>query len=62
VLPFGWWLASLYALSALIAPLVIFLSRLIPAQKQEEFADLSKILKWVMLAGILSLLFFYFLL
>jgi hypothetical protein len=35
---------------------------LIPAQKPEEFADLSKILKWVMLAGILSLLFFYFLL
>jgi 4-hydroxybenzoate polyprenyltransferase len=62
VLPFGWWLASLYALSALIAPLVIFLSRLIPAQKPEEFADLSKTLKWVMLAGILSLLFFYFLL
>lgn len=60
VLPFGWWLASLYSLSALIAPLVIFLSRLIPAQKQEEFADLSKILKWVMLAGILSILFFYF--
>lgn len=60
VLPFGWWFTSLYALSALIAPLVIFLSRLIAAQLPADFTQLSHILKWVMLAGILSLVFFYF--
>lgn len=59
VLPFGWWWASLYALSALIAPLVIFLFRLLAAQQPSDFTPLSQILKWVMLAGILSLLFFY---
>jgi len=60
VLPFGWWWASIYALSALIAPLVIFLTRLIPAQQPDDFKQLSRILKWVMLAGILSMSFFYF--
>lgn len=60
ILPFGWWAASIYALSALIAPLVIFLSRLIPAQQPNDFKQLSRILKWVMLAGILSMIFFYF--
>lgn len=62
VLPFGWWLASLYALLALIVPLVIFLSKLIAANQPVDFTELSRILKWVMGAGILSLLFFYFLL
>ncbi len=62
VLPFGWWLTSLYALSALIAPLVIFLAKMIAAQQPADFTSLSRILKWVMLAGILSLLFFYFIL
>ncbi|MFM7672724.1 MAG: geranylgeranylglycerol-phosphate geranylgeranyltransferase [Bacteroidota bacterium] len=59
VLPFGWWPASLYALSALIVPLVIFLTRLIVAQQPSDFTLLSRLLKWVMLAGILSMIFFY---
>lgn len=62
VLPFGWWWTSIYALSALIAPLVIFLARLMPAQQPADFKQLSRILKWVMLAGILSMSFFYILL
>lgn len=59
VLPFGWWGASLFGLSALIAPLVIFLARLMPAQLPTDFHQLSRTLKWVMLAGILSMSFFY---
>lgn len=59
VLPFGWWGASLFGLSALIAPLVIFLARLMPAQLPADFHQLSRTLKWVMLAGILSMSFFY---
>ena len=62
VLPFGWWLASLYALSTLIVPLVFFLSKLISADQPANFTELSRILKWVMLSGILSLIFFYILL
>lgn len=62
VLPFGWWVASLYALTTLISPLVIFISKLIPANQPADFTELSRILKWVMLAGILSLIFFYILL
>lgn len=59
VLPFGWWFTSIYALSALIAPLVIFLAKMMAAQQPADFTQLSRILKWVMLAGILSLMFFY---
>lgn len=60
VLPFGWWWASLYGLSALILPLLFFIYRLVPAQQPADFAQLSRLLKWVMLAGILSMGFFYF--
>lgn len=60
VLPFGWWWASLYGLFALILPLLVFIYRLVPAQHPADFAALSRLLKWVMLAGILSMGFFYF--
>ncbi len=60
VLPFGWWGASLYALLFLISPLIVFVNRLMQAQQAADFTQLSSILKRVMLAGILSLLFFYF--
>jgi 4-hydroxybenzoate polyprenyltransferase len=62
VLPFGWWWVSAFGFIALIVPLMIFLSRLIKAQEAPAFHSLSQILKWVMLAGILSLGFFYFIL
>jgi 4-hydroxybenzoate polyprenyltransferase len=60
VIPFGWWFASLYMLAALITPLGFFLSKLMGAQSPADFSRLSQLLKWVMMAGILSLFFFYF--
>jgi len=58
VLPFGWWHSVLYCLLLIIAPLLWILSKLFKAQSAEDFHRLSTVVKWVMLTGIVSMIFF----
>ena len=60
VLQFGWWPSVIYSLLLVIAPLVLLLLRLRAAVSVHDFARLSSFTKWIMLAGILSMIFFRF--
>ena len=59
VLRFKWWLSILYAVVLIIAPLIYIFKKLITAQSTQDFHQLSSLVKWIMLTGILSMLFFY---
>ena len=61
VIPFGWWYSILYCISFIIAPLTIVLFKLKNSFTSSDFRKLSAYVKFAMLAGILSMLFFYFL-
>ncbi len=54
----GWWWSVAYCLVAIIAPLLWILRRLYKAQVPKDYHRLSSAVKLVMLAGILSMLFF----
>jgi|SRR5665647_155239 len=58
VLQFGWWYSALYSLLAIIIPLVWVLRKLYKANTPQQFHKLSKMVKMIMLAGILSMIFF----
>jgi 4-hydroxybenzoate polyprenyltransferase len=60
ILQFGWWHAVLYSTLFVIIPLLIILGRLRTATRPKDFAQLSRATKWIMLSGILSMIFFYF--
>ncbi len=58
VLQFGWWPSVLYTISLVILPLVMLLQQLRKASTTLDFAKLSALTKWIMLAGIMSMIFF----
>lgn len=58
VLQFGWFWAVAYGALLIIAPLVYFSMKHHRAATTADFAVLSGLAKWIMLAGILSMLFF----
>ncbi len=58
VLPMGWWHSALYCFIAIIAPLIWILTRLFKSHTPADFHRLSTIIKFVMLTGILSMVFF----
>lgn len=58
VIRFGWWLSIIYAICGLIIPLCIVLKKTFAAQSAANFHKLSSNIKWIMLAGILSMIFF----
>lgn len=60
VLQFGWWLSVLYAVFLVILPFLSVLLKLRKAVLPNDFAALSSTTKWIMLTGILSMLFFLF--
>ena len=60
VLQFGWWASVVYAILLVVAPLFYILMKLRSATSISDFARLSNITKWVMLTGILSMIFFRF--
>jgi 4-hydroxybenzoate polyprenyltransferase len=62
VLPFGWWVSIIYCFLFIIAPLVYVLVKLPNSFSSKDFTKLSSWIKFAMLAGILSMGFFYFLL
>ena len=60
VLQFEWWWAVVYCVALLIIPVAFLLQQLRQAQHSGHFHRLSNYIKLVMLAGILSMVFFYF--
>jgi 4-hydroxybenzoate polyprenyltransferase len=60
VLQLGWWLSSIYCFVLIIIPLLWLLYKLYKAQVAADYGLLSKVIKAIMLTGILSMLFFYF--
>ncbi len=53
----GWWLSALYCLLLLILPLLLILKRIYQSQVSAAYHIVSNQLKYVMLAGILTMLF-----
>ncbi len=58
MLQFGWWWAVLYGVVFVIFPLLYLFKKHHRAVTKNDFAVLSGLTKWIMLAGILSMLFF----
>lgn len=60
VLLFGWWLSALYIILLVAVPLGFIFRDLFRASVVSDYTRLSSRLKWVMLSGILSMLFFLY--
>jgi 4-hydroxybenzoate polyprenyltransferase len=60
VLQFGWWPSVLYTTLLVILPLLVLSRKLKQASSTKDFGRLSSMTKWIMLAGILSMIFFHF--
>jgi 4-hydroxybenzoate polyprenyltransferase len=58
ILQFQWWLAIIYSLLFVILPLFHFFYKHYKAKTKADFAALSSYTKWIMLTGILSMVFF----
>jgi len=58
VMQYGWWWSIAYAIVALIVPIIWVFKQLFPAHLPIHFKVISKAIKWIMLAGIASMLFF----
>lgn len=56
----GWWLAAVYIVVLIIAPLIYLLRGLIRSNTPAEFHGLSSLVKLIMLTGILSMLLLKF--
>jgi 4-hydroxybenzoate polyprenyltransferase len=54
----GWDLSVLYSLLLIIAPLIWIFKKLYSAKTAKDFHNLSSLIKFVMLMGILSMIFF----
>lgn len=61
VVPFGWWFSIVYCVLFIIIPLSFVLYKLNTSFTSADFNSLSNWVKIAMLAGVLSMLFFYFL-
>ena len=60
VLQFRWWWAVVYCVLLIISPLLYIFIKLFKASSIQDYHQLSKWTKLVMLTGILSMIFFYF--
>jgi 4-hydroxybenzoate polyprenyltransferase len=60
VLQFQWWWPVIYSLLVIIAPLIYVFIKLFRAFETEDFHYLSNMTKFIMLMGILSMIFFRF--
>jgi 4-hydroxybenzoate polyprenyltransferase len=58
IIQFGWWWAIIYTLLFIVIPLIGLLFKLQKASHPVQFGYLSSISKRIMLAGILSMIFF----
>jgi 4-hydroxybenzoate polyprenyltransferase len=62
ILQFKWWLPAIYSTVTIILPLVYVLFKLYRSSTPKEYHHLSIVTKAIMFTGILSMVFFYFLL
>jgi 4-hydroxybenzoate polyprenyltransferase len=62
VIPFGWWYSIVYCMLTIVTPLGLVLKKLNKAYTSNDFKRLSLLVKMAMFAGIMSMLFFYYLL
>ena len=60
VLQFGWWYAALYITAFVIVPLIMLFGKLFKASTSDEFSKISRQIKWLMLTGIFSMVFFLY--
>ncbi|CAN5206714.1 geranylgeranylglycerol-phosphate geranylgeranyltransferase [soil metagenome] len=60
VMQLGWWLSIIYALIFLIVPLLFALIKLYRANSSADFHSISNLIKMIMFAGILSMVFIKF--
>jgi len=60
VLQFRWWFVVLYCLIFIFIPLIDAFRKLYKAQTPKDFHRLSSMIKFIMLTGILSMIFFRF--
>ncbi len=58
VMQFGWWWAIAYSTLFVIIPLIYLFFQHRNANTNGEFASLSSLTKWIMLGGIISMVFF----
>ncbi|MGZ3847950.1 MAG: geranylgeranylglycerol-phosphate geranylgeranyltransferase [Flavisolibacter sp.] len=58
ILQFGWWPAVIYSTIFVILPLLYMASTLTRAHNRQQFGAVSRLTKWIMLTGILSMIFF----
>jgi 4-hydroxybenzoate polyprenyltransferase len=58
VVHLGWWLSSLYSFILIVYPLILIIKKLYEAHTTADFHHLSLLIKFVMLTGILSMVFF----
>ncbi|HEY0677763.1 MAG TPA: geranylgeranylglycerol-phosphate geranylgeranyltransferase [Chitinophagaceae bacterium] len=58
VLQFNWWWSVVYSVVFIVAPLVWLLPKLYRASLKTEFHSLSNAVKFIMLTGIISMIFF----
>lgn len=57
----GWWYIALYIIFLIVAPLFYILKKLYQAEQPSDYHSISSMVKFVMLTGILSMIFFIFL-
>jgi len=57
VLQFGWWLSAIYCAGLLIVPSVKLFKQLLKSKDGKDFHEMSSLVKWIMLTGILTMLF-----
>ncbi len=60
VLQFGWWWSAFYCVALIIMPLLWAFKKLFTAQNPNDFHRISSVIKFVMLTGILSMVFIKF--
>jgi 4-hydroxybenzoate polyprenyltransferase len=60
LLQLNYWVAFLYGFVLILLPLLDWIRRLQKAVTPSDFGKLSRYVKWILLAGILSMVFFYF--
>jgi 4-hydroxybenzoate polyprenyltransferase len=58
IMQFGWWWAIIYSVLFVIIPLFFLFIQHRKASVSSEFASLSSLTKWIMLGGIISMVFF----
>ena len=58
VLQMGWWWGAVYCIFLIILPLLFILRKLFSATVPADYHRMSSFIKWVMLTGILSMIFF----